>query len=271
MRSGTQTVEKAIQVLVTVATRNTGWLLTDLAHACAFDLATTHRIVRCLSQAGLVFRRPENRHYLAGPELYNLGIAASYHTKFIALAKELADETASITGQVSSVFLRSASDVDFVCVARTGRASIKGLTIQIGVRRPLMVSAGGVAMMLPLPPEQQQAILADNLARIGKASADKALAVQRMWERSQQVGYGLNLDDVSLGVTAFAVPLRLSDPWRQGSLNVAGESASFTKKSIERTVATLSRRARAFEQLTANALASAFDLGQLPVADADAF
>jgi DNA-binding IclR family transcriptional regulator len=267
MRSGTQTVEKALRVLATVASRNTGWLLTDLAHECAFDLATTHRIVKCLAGAGLVYRRPENRHYLAGPELYNLGLAASYHTKFIALARKLADATAAVTSHVGSVFLRSAGD--FVCVARAGRTSLKGLTIQIGVRRPLMVSAGGVAMLLALPREQCEAIVAENLARISKQSADKAQEVQRMWVRSQRVGYGLNLDDVVLGVTAIAVPLRLSEPWRLGSLTVAGPSTSFTRKSIDSTKATLTARANEFESQTVNALASAFDLGQLAVAYSD--
>ncbi|QYY34008.1 helix-turn-helix domain-containing protein (plasmid) [Cupriavidus pinatubonensis] len=55
MRSGTQSIQRAVLILRELASRDmAGWALHDLAARCGLDRATVHRIFKCLIGDGLV-------------------------------------------------------------------------------------------------------------------------------------------------------------------------------------------------------------------------
>ena len=89
-RTGTQSVERAVRILVELSRRTTGWRLSDLARECELDLATVHRLLRALTVTGLAVRRESDRHFLVGPELLNLGLAAGYHGSLVLAARSIA-------------------------------------------------------------------------------------------------------------------------------------------------------------------------------------
>src|SRR5207253_5373151 len=94
------------------------------------------------------------------------------------------------------VFLTVRSGFESVCIARhEGRAALKAYTVDVGTRRPLCLSAGGVAIVVRLPRAEQAAIEAHNLHSIARREEARQLAVKRMVRRSRRVGYGLNLPD----------------------------------------------------------------------------
>ena len=101
-----QTLDRALHVLVELSRRrNMGWRLTDLARECELDLATASRMLAGLAARGLVARRTSDRHFIVGPELLNLGLAAEYHTDFVRVARGVTDEVSALTRQVAFVFV----------------------------------------------------------------------------------------------------------------------------------------------------------------------
>jgi DNA-binding IclR family transcriptional regulator len=253
-RTGTQSVERAVRILVELSRRTTGWRLSDLARECELDLATVHRLLRALTVTGLAVRRESDRHFLVGPELLNLGLAAGYHGSLVLAARSIAREIAVATRQVGFVYLRSGND--FTCIARGGRSAVKGLSVRVGTRRPLAVSAGGVAMLLCLEPAEQRRVMAENLLRVQRVGEMRARAIERMWKRSREAGYGLNRDDIVPELTAVSVAIELPPPWSLASVVVTASSAALDDRAVEATVAvlraaagTLQRRALALVAL----------------------
>lgn len=217
------TVDKAMRLLVALSRRhNLGWRLTDLARECELDPATAHRLLGGLAAQGFVARRAGDRHFVVGPELFDLGLAARYHTEFVRAAESLARELASATREVAFVFSRSGND--FVCIARAGRGVLKALSIEIGTRRPLLLSAGGVAMLLTLTATERKALVAENLARLRRAEERRLPGIERMLRRSARLGYAVNRGDIVPGVTAIGVGVALPSPWSAASVLVAGPS-----------------------------------------------
>lgn len=202
-RSGTQSIERAIALLRAISTRgHFGWQLSDLAARCQLGKSTAHRMLVCLVQERLVKQRPEDRHYMPGPMLFELGLALPDLGELQYKARTI---LASLAKQTSATaFLDFRSGDHFVCAVRVGNSELKALTCSPGTRRPLTASVGGAAILLKLPEDEAHAIIRRNLAGHSKASA---AAVRRMMARTYAEGIGINEGDILPGVNAFGIAL----------------------------------------------------------------
>jgi len=207
-RRGTQSLERGIRLLRTVATRpQFGWRLSDLAAACGLDKGTVHRMLGCLVAERLVEQRASDRHYLPGPLMFELGLALPERAQFQRAAESHLRALVRHLGGVAFLLLRSGNE--YVCCLRTGTQPLTALMVYPGTRRPLFTSVGGVAMLQTLPEPEVQAILADNTAQeIARQGTKRLAALAQMRERSARHGFGVNLGDVVPGLHAFAAPVQ---------------------------------------------------------------
>lgn len=209
-----------------VASRgSSGWRLTDLAAHCGLDKATAYRMLRCLEEERLVKRRASDRHYLPGPLLFELGLTLVSHAAFQAAAQAPLARLARRSGGVAFLYLRSFND--FVCAGRIGRTQLKGLTIQIGTRRPLVTAAGGMAIVVALPAEESRTVVAENMKRLSRFGEPRARSIERMLQRSQSLGFGVNLCDVVPGINAFGVAIQDPQGRPVASLGLSGSADDF--------------------------------------------
>ncbi|CAN5266349.1 hypothetical protein BH10PSE18_BH10PSE18_24670 [soil metagenome] len=207
-RPGTRSLGRLIKLMRTVAARpQFGWRLSDLATACHLDRATVHRMLACLVEERLVIQRTSDRHYLPGPLMFELGLALPDHRQFQASAEAAVAAFARRMNSVAVLLLRSGNE--YVCSVRAGAVALSGSVLYPGTRRPLFTSAGGIAILQTLAPDAVRAVLLDNVAQeIARCGTGRLAALQRMRERSDRHGFGVNLGDVVPGVHAFAVPVR---------------------------------------------------------------
>lgn len=206
-RSGTQSLSRGIKLLRTIATRpGFGWRLSDLAAACGQDKATVHRMLACMVDERLVEQRASDRHYLPGPLMFELGFALPDRVQFQRHAEPVLDTFARRMAGLALLLLRSGNE--YVCTVRAGSLKLAGLMVYPGTRRPLFTSVGGVAILQTRPEVEVRAVLLDNVAQeIGRRGTGRLEALQKMRERSDRHGFGVNLGDVVPGVHAFAVPV----------------------------------------------------------------
>jgi DNA-binding IclR family transcriptional regulator len=165
----------------------------------------------------------------------------------VDLARSTAREVASATQQVGFVYLRSRDD--FVCIARVGSTAIRGLSVQVGTRRPLVASAGGVAILLKLETATRNATVEANLARVRAVGLASVSGVSRMLARSIRAGYALNRDDILQGISSVGIGLDLPPPWTHASVLVSGATQSMPDADLPRIVATLKGAAEKFRSL----------------------
>lgn len=206
-RIGTQSLTRGVRLLRMVATRpQVGWRLSDLAVACEQDKATVHRMLACLVEERLLEQRSSDRHYLPGPLMYELGLALPQYTEFQRYAEDIVTRFARRMGGVALFQLRSGNE--FVCSVRSGTVTMTGVMVYAGTRRPLFTSAGGVAILQTLNPDEAQAILLDNVScEIRRHGTKRLESLQKMLVKSDEHGFGVNFGYVVPGSHAFGVPV----------------------------------------------------------------
>ncbi len=206
-RPGTRSLGRVTRLMRMVASRpQFGWRLSDLAAACDLDRATVHRMLAFLVEERLVEQRAADRHYLPGPLMFELGLALPDHMRFQRRAETVVGAFGRRLGGIGVLLLRSGNE--YVCSVRAGSLPLNGSVLYPGNRRPLFTSAGGVAILQTLPADEMRAVLLDNVAQeVARCGTERLAALQRMRERSDRHGFGVNLGDVVPGIHAFAVPV----------------------------------------------------------------
>lgn len=232
-RQGTQSLSRGIKLMRVIASRpGFGWRLSDLAVACGQDRATVHRMLACMVEQRLVAQRASDRHYLPGPLMFELGFALPDRARFQRLAETQARAFARRMGGVALFLLRSGNE--YVCTVRAGSLPLTGLMVEEGTRRPLFTSVGGVAILQTLPQAEAHRILQDNVAQeVARRGDGRLAALQRMRERSDQHGFGVNLGDVVPGIHAFAMPVPDSLGQAFAALCLTGTAELYAESRLE--------------------------------------
>ncbi len=241
---GTQSIGRAVALLKEVAAHNfAGSRLVDLARDTQLKPATVHRLLACLVREGLVMQRHGTKLYFLGPLSYELGLASSMHFGVKEVGAPVLRRLARQTGD--TVFLTVRSGADSVVIDRAvGGYPIKVLTQEIGARRPLGSTVGGLSMLLKLPDDELAGIVASNAQRLTRYGHLTEQVLWKMIRRSQALGYGLNENDIFDGVTGVgvAVPHRFGRP--SVALSVVAISPRFAPDRRREVVAMLEESAR---------------------------
>ena len=209
---GTQSVRRAVTLLREIAVKapGGGWQLADLARRCGIDRTTAYRILGCLVAEGLITRNEDGRRgssYRLGPLAFELGLAAQPERDLRPLCADAMTRLAARTGD--TVFLNVRSGYDSVCLdRREGPYPVRALTVEVGARRPLCASAGGLAMLMLLPEAERRSIVKENAQRLAATTGVSLRTLNLMLEESIASGYGLNNRRVIPGVIALGVAVR---------------------------------------------------------------
>jgi DNA-binding IclR family transcriptional regulator len=238
--AGTQSIVRTILVLKTLALRKEiGWRLTDLAAHCNLDNATTYRIVACLTTERLAQQRPSDRRYVPGPLLFELALAVPAYNNF---ASALRPELLRLARRLDCiVFLYLRSGNESICIERVGSAPVQPLTV-VGTRRPMAGSMAGIAMLLPLPRKEQQALIAE--VRNHPPMAERAPSYRNILQRSRRHGFGVNRGDVVPGLAGLAVPITDAGGWPFAAIGIMGPTTTFAASRLNRMGESLREEAR---------------------------
>lgn len=205
MRSGTQSIQRAVLILRELASRDlAGWGLQDLATRCELDRATVHRILKCLIDEGLVQQRACDKRYLLGSLNFELGIS-------VPSRAGLADATRSTVHRLAREFPRMTvlsvlrSGDDCVCVARAGPAASEAAAVRIGQRVPLLSRSSGVAIIAALPQQEARDVCRRNRARLAHLDAEHLSNAEELVRTGQRDGHIMSIGALWHGVNSIAV------------------------------------------------------------------
>lgn len=255
-RAGTQTIERSVLILKELAARGTiGWRLSDLAKSCELDRGTTHRMLACLVRERLARQRASDRRYVPGPLLFELGLSLPALSAFQSACAAPLARVAKRLGGVSLFCLRSGAE--FVCAGRAGDLQLKALTIDVGTRRPLIVSVGGVAILIALPKEEARPIIAENLRQVDRFGAARIRSLQRTIRLSESRGYGVSQSEIVPGVSAFGVVVLDAQERPFASISIVGPSESFPSARVPEVIGMLEAEARTIAREAARLLGNA--------------
>jgi DNA-binding IclR family transcriptional regulator len=244
---GTQSLRRAVTLLRKLSTHTaTGWRISDLAAQTGLNHATVHRLLAGLVDERLAARVAGTRRYTLGALAYELGVAAAPYYGLDRIAAPTLSRLAQSTRDV--VFLNVRSGFESVCIARhEGRAALKAYTVDVGSRRPLCLSAGGVAILVRLPRAEQAAIEAQNLQAIAGRDDARQEALRRMVRRSRRAGHGINLADYVPRIAAIGVAICTARGEPVASVSLAAMESDLEEPRRSEVLAHLYDAAQAIE------------------------
>jgi len=204
--TGTQCIRRALRVLHSLAvSQEQGTRVTDIAAELGLSYPTAHRILRVLVDEGAAEQDISTRRYRIGGEIALLGFARIAHFPIKSIAEPYVRRVSEKIDE--TVFLTIRSRFDSVCVDRkVGSHKRKVLSIDIGSRRPLGVTVGGLALIAFLPNEQVEAIISANAKRLTQFDCTAGLLRRRVAE-SRERGYAYVDVGIMRGTRAVAVPV----------------------------------------------------------------
>jgi len=211
-RSGTQSIERAVTMLRVIASRGRrGMRIAEVVSTSGLPHSTCFRMLQCLQTEGLVDKDAHTRKYYLGPLVHELGLLARPRYRLSELCdgamRQLADTTQD------TVYLSERSGLEAVCTARhMGDYPIKVLPLDVGIRRPLGVGAGGLAILGAMNPDEAESVVRINGPRY---QAFGGLTAQQMLQavaETRQRGYSF-LDSVATpGSAAIGMALPSEQP-----------------------------------------------------------
>jgi len=135
-----------------------------------------------------------------------------------------------------------------VCLARADAARVQGLSVEVGTRRPLAVSAPGIAILLALDAKEAERVLAANMVLIRRYDVLRARSVERALRRSRRAGLGLNLGDIVPGLWSFGVPVFDGHGHPFAALGATGHAENYSTERIPEIAKLLRTEARRLEE-----------------------
>ncbi len=250
--SGTQSIQRAARLLRELAARNRhGMRLIDVAQSSGLQRPTVHRMLKCLAAENLVSQDPQSRRYYLGPLVFELGITAGPRFNIRDVCSDALDRIAAETGD--TVFLLIRSGDDSLCIdRREGAFPIKTFTVDVGVRRPLGVGAGSLAILTGLPDDEIEETvdrIAPRLPAFGRLTPSELLALVK---RARKTGYVLNDVRTLSGVTAIGVPIFDPNTRPIAAISVSAITTRMTSARQRELAELLRRETRAIEKRLAH-------------------
>ncbi|WP_418315147.1 IclR family transcriptional regulator [Piscinibacter sakaiensis] len=244
-RSGTQSLERVVGMLRVIASRGrNGMRLGDVAAASGLPTSTCFRMLQRLEVEELVERHPVTRKYFLGPLLHELGLLARPRYQLAQRCESTLRDLAEQTGDTA--YLSERRGLEAVCTASAlGDYPIKALTLDVGIRRPLGVGAGGLAILCALPEAEADEVIDVNAHRYGKLSSLDPAQVRAAVCEGRQRGYAFLDSAVVPGTAAVAVAFPSDNP--VAAISVAAISA---RLDAERRASIATDLQRMLRQLT---------------------
>lgn len=199
-----QSVDRALRILEILA-RSGESGVTDVAAALGVHKSTAFRLVATLEQHGLVEQVEGRGKYRLGVGLLRLAGATSARLDVVQEARPLCKQLAAATGE--TVNLATLSGHSALYLDQVAGPSALQPHNWVGQHIPLHATSNGKVLLAWLPPSQ----LADLLGRLPAytdATITSKASLRRELEQVRERGYALAVDELEVGLTAIAAPVR---------------------------------------------------------------
>jgi DNA-binding IclR family transcriptional regulator len=249
--SGTQSIERALTLMREIAAHNrTGSRLLDLASRTGLQRPTVHRMLKCLTLENMVQQDPDTHRYYLGPMVFELGLTAAPRYNLREICHPAMSRIAEATGD--TVFLTQRSGLDGVCLDRhEGTFPIKTFTLEIGMRRPLGVGTGSLAILSALGDEEVRHIVNANAPRLPEYGLTPTALLAQV-KSAQKRGYALREMPSLAGVRSIGQALHNQSGIAFAALSVSAISSRMSDKRIVELATMLRNETRLVEKQVAS-------------------
>ena len=215
---GTQAVVRAIAILKAMARPRCGFGITELAVLLGLSKAAVFRLLGALEAEGMVVRDASGGYRL-GPELITLGASALGSTDLSIAAHDELVALVELTGETATLEVLIGTEA--LIIGEVQGRFLLGSAPDLGRRSPAHVtSTGKVLLALTQPPPP--------FGKLEKRTPKTIISRRKLeleLERVRGQGYAIASEELEVGFTALAAPVRNHFGNVVAALSINGPSA----------------------------------------------
>lgn len=237
-----QSVDRALVILEMLAA--SGELgVTEMAKTLELHKSTVSRLVATLEEHGLVDQLSDRGRYQLGLGVVRLAGAARGRLDLVTESRDISRALALETGETVNLVILSGHETLYLDQASSGSA----LQIHnwLGKRNPVYATANGRVLLSGLSDDEASELMSRLVGESGSFVAhtehtvtDPA-ALARILAEVRQQGYAVVVDELELGLSAIAAPIRGIAGGVVASLSISGPSFRLTEDRVDAAIAPL--------------------------------
>lgn len=223
---GTTAVDRGADLLVRVLESEAPVALTDLASAAGLPKSTASRLISALERRGLVEQDGERGRLRPGPAILRVAERGMLERNIVELSKPALDALAQASGETINLAVPAAEGVEHI--AQVDSRHFLGAGQWLGRAVGYEHSANGKVFVA-----------------FGRAPADAAAGTPaRELEAVRRDGLATSIDELEVGLSAMAAPVRGARGEVMAALSISGPTLRMTPERIEELHPILTSEAR---------------------------
>ncbi|MGH8862965.1 MAG: IclR family transcriptional regulator [Jatrophihabitantaceae bacterium] len=238
--AGVQSVERALTILDILA-RSGEAGVTKLAAEIGVHKSTAFRLVTTLENGGLVEQSEDRGKYRLGMGILRLAGATTARLDVVQESRPVCRRLAAATGETVNIAVRS--DRSALYLDQVAGASSLQPHNWVGQHIPLHATSNGKVLLSGLSHEEIAHTLGALPAFTERTITDLA-RLQAEVDEVRACGYARAVDELEVGLTALAAPIRNAHGDVIAALSVSGPSFRLDERRIQEVVPTLLDAAR---------------------------
>lgn len=234
-----QSVDRALTILELLAAD--GELgVTQIAGLLGVHKSTASRLLATLEAHGLAEQLPDRGRYQLGVGLLRLAGSTRVRLDIVRESRPISRRLAAETGETVNLVILSGTETLYLDQVE-GPSALQ-IYHWVGRRNPLHATANGRVLLAHASPAEQDALIAaisDQRHRLPALTPRTLTSPDELRAALTEVrrrGYDLAIDELEIGLTAAAAPVRGADGTVIGSLSVSGPGFRLTADRIDATV-----------------------------------
>ena len=234
-----QSVDRALTILKLLAAD--GELgVTEIAGLLGVHKSTASRLLATLETHGLAEQLPDRGRYRLGVGVLRLAGATRSRLDIVRESRPVTSVLAGDVGETVNIVILSGTETLYL--DQVAGPSALQIHNWIGRRNPVHATANGRVLLAHASPNEAEAILGAALTPSGRLRAITAntitdrTALQAALALVRRDGYAVAVDELEIGLTAVAAPVRGVDGTVIASLSISGPSFRLEATRIPRTV-----------------------------------
>ncbi len=226
--------------------------VTEIAGLIGVHKSTASRLLGTLESHDLAEQLPDRGRYRLGVGILRLAGATRTRLDIVHQSRPVTVELAAEVGETVNIVILSGTETLYLDqVAGTSALQIHNW---IGRRNPVHATANGRVLLAHAAPLDAEAVLAAALTPSGRLRAltnntitDRS-ALAASLEAVRRQGYSVAIDELEVGLTAVAAPIRGIDGSVIASLSVSGPSFRLEPDRITTVIGAVKAAAAAISE-----------------------
>ncbi|MBT3225373.1 MAG: IclR family transcriptional regulator [Deltaproteobacteria bacterium] len=247
-------VKKAFQILEYISKNEQGFRVSELSRELNVSKSTVHGITSALEDLGVIERDRDNKRYVLGLTLIELGRTAFSRLYFREAARPTLQALRDSVHETVFLGVRNGNHVTIIDVVE-GRHELR-ISAPIGTRLPLLAGAVGKILLSILEEDQALELIKElGLTRATSKTITDQQQYLRELRKTREKGVATDYEEYISGVRAVAAPLVLQERGLTAAIWVVGfkpnlpaEKMASLEKAIARAVIDIRQKIEASEK-----------------------